>query len=675
MLSSVKRSLGLVTVTESKGYIRIEGIPVSTITDDILKRWETSRITKHMFSYVGWSHLVFPSFFALEVAKIFLDLISNQNWRTNRRALKVILEELYENTWLKRINEAHDSPLDYSRLSEIKFKLLPHQMEFLDKYNYIKPRYGLSGCLLMVPPGGGKTISDISIAVCAKAEVVIIISPLNAVREVWQKTLLNDMSSPQRVWLEADKKPMNLEDRWFIFHYESLESAIVLAERCKNKRVVIILDESHSFNDPKSLRTQRFLTLCKAAKPTDIIWASGTPIKALGSEAVPLLKSIDPLFTDFVAERFRKMYNSDSSKCNEILNYRLGLISYKAPKSNFVADKPIIEDRYVKIPNGEKYTLPLIKELMINFIKERKAYYDSRKKEMTKYYYDTLKTYHEPTLSKDAELKMYARYSAIVKKLSTKGFDPRADLEDAKFCNQYERQIISPKLPSDVRKLFMDYRTVVKYVDLKIRGECLGRILSKEREQCNVDLLASVPFAEIIDNALKKTLIFTSYVNVVNATRDKLTNDGYSPLVVYGATNSQLQPIIKSFTQNQEINPLIATYQSLSSAVPVLAANTLIMLNSPFRFHEQEQAISRCSRIGQDSPVYVYRYFLDTDGVPNISTRSEDIFEWSKQQVNQILGTDLPEDNNLGLESLSVYLPEGYFSRQPSKPFHPVAQW
>ena len=81
-------------------------------------------------------------------------------------------------------------------------------------------------------------------------------------------------------------------------------------------------------------------------------------------------------------------------------------------------------------------------------------------------------------------------------------------------------------------------------------------------------------------------------------------------------------------------------------------ANNLIMLNSPFRYHEQEQAISRCLRLGQDKTVTVYRVFLNTGKVPNLSTRSEDINEWSRQQVDAIIGIDSSTDMGFGMESI-----------------------
>ena len=154
-----------------------------------------------------------------------------------------------------------------------------------------------------------------------------------------------------------------------------------------------------------------------------------------------------------------------------------------------------------------------------------------------------------------------------------------------------------------------------------------------------------------------------------------LVNEGYKPLKVYAETNSELVPMVKQYREDPDINPMVTTYASLSTAVPLMMANTLIMLNSPFRHHEQDQAVSRCNRLGQDKQVYVYRFFLDTEGIPNLSTRSEDIFEWSKQQVEQILGVSVPPDadENIALESELGFV--NYYDYKPTRPFMASLDW
>ena len=189
---------------------------------------------------------------------------------------------------------------------------------------------------------------------------------------------------------------------------------------------------------------------------------------------------------------------------------------------------------------------------------------------------------------------------------------------------------------------------------MTILGEALGSVLGKIRVQCNVDVALAienvvreknttkekviVSTTDLINNASKKTIFFTSYVEVVKALQEKCIALGFKPLVVYGDTNKDLVNIVKEFDQNKDANPLIATFQSLSTAVPFVMANNVIMLNNPFRPHEYQQAEARAARIGQDSVVDVTDVFLDTKGVPNISTRSKDILDWAAENVAAMLG-------------------------------------
>lgn len=675
MINDIRRITGMIDVREEKGLISITGIPSYTFTNDIKRVWNTVRVNNYMFVKVTRSEMTLFSFFAVEFEIILQRLLESSEARTNRRALREILKQLRENTWLARRDMEHPPLLDSVYLKEIKFQLLPHQQQFYDFYNYTKLRYNLRGMLLMVPPGGGKTISGISIACCLKADIVYIVCPNNAVYEVWEKTLLNDMAKKQSVWVSRDNKPIPKDVRWLIFHYEDLDKAVQLAKLSNGKKAAILLDESHNFNDITSLRTQRFLQLCKDTRSQDILFASGTPIKAMGSEAIPLLRAIDPLFNKYVEDRFKKAFGQNANKANEILAHRLGVISFKVAKSTFMEKEPIIEDRAIKIPNGKEFTLPVVRDIMVAFIKERLDYYNARKDDYTKFYFECLRIHYESKPRSEVEKREYVVYREYIDHFRKKGFDPMADNDKAKFCNQFEKQYIEPAIPEKIRKQFRDVKTVVKYVELKVRGECLGRILYRERERCINELTKNINFADIIDNAEKKTLIFTSHVSAVDTAAELLINEGYKPLRVYAETNEDLVPMVKQYREDENTNPMIATFKSLSTAVPLIMANTLIMLNSPFRYHEQEQAISRCNRLGQDKQVYVFRFFLDTDGIPNLSTRSEDIYEWSKQQVTQILGIDVPPevDGTIALESEFGKI--GSTNYIPKHPLHASLDW
>ena len=650
MFARIRRAIGAISVTEIAGQIHLEGIPANFITADIRREWGTSRINSYMFTSFTPYEIKLPSFFALEFLYILEKLRTTKGIRTNRRALDRIIRDLKDNTWLKNISIEHEPVLNFDRLKEIKLEMKEHQLKFLKWNNWTKPRYGLNGTLLSVPPGGGKTVNNIALACCAEAEVTFIISPLNAVDDVWNKTLKNEMVHPQKTWVASHDQPFDPSAKWCIFHFERLAEAVKLAAHHRGKRAVVILDESHGFNDMNSQRTALFLQLCQVLEPTDVIWASGTPIKAIGSEAVPLLRTIDPLFTEDVEARFKKMFAGDQSRAYDILNNRLGMISFKVPKSAFMTDeKPIVQDIYVEAPNSEEFTLPKVKEMMEAYIKERTVYYSYHKDRFYETYMRGLDIY-EKTIKSDSERVEYSEYKRIVNIFVKQGFDNRTMGKMATKANLFEKTKIIPALPRDMKNQWIEAKSVVKYVMLKIRGECLGRVLSKQRERCHVAMVRSIDFEKYIDTAEKKTLVFTSFVPVVDEAFNFLKEEGYKPLRVYGDTNNELTSIIKSFREDEDVNPVIATYQSLSTAVPMTEANVLLLLNSPFRFHEQNQAISRCWRMGQDTQVYVYRFFLKTGNTPNLSTRSEDIQEWSRQMVDAIIGIDSGTEFDMGME-------------------------
>lgn len=85
-----------------------------------------------------------------------------------------------------------------------------------------------------------------------------------------------------------------------------------------------------------------------------------------------------------------------------------------------------------------------------------------------------------------------------------------------------------------------------------------------------------------------------------------------NPVVVYGKTNNELNKTVGLFEKDIDLNPLVATYQSLSTAVPLVMADTMIMLNAPFRAYIHEQAISRIHRLGADTQTIVWEAYLNT---------------------------------------------------------------
>ena len=662
MFSLARRLIGNILVEEKNGIIFISGIPSYSMTNDISRIWNTSRINTHLFIKIDRNSVVIPSFFALELLYI-LGKFEEDNFRysTNIRAIRRIRELLLENTWLKQTKEEYDYKfLDYKRLKELNYKPLDHQSRFFKAYEEHTSRFKLNGYMLAAAPGSGKTFTGMALSLLVNSDLVIVVCPKNAVYKVWEKSLKEDFKKTPKYYLAADGKPLDLKANYYIFHYESLEYALDLAVKLRNvKNPVVILDESHNLNEITAQRTQKFIQLCKSLDAKHVLWASGTPLKAMGGEAVPFLRSVDPLFTSDAERRFLNIFGKNVQRANDILKHRLGFLSFKVEKHEYSDGKYEEIEKSISIPTGNKYTLSAIREDMRAFIQERAIHYQSERKKYEKAFYDGLK-YHEEndliTLMKQERYQIYRDYlEEIIRR-----YDPSTMKDEALYCNTYEKKEIIPNLPKELKKEFDNARSVIKYVELKIQGEALGRVLSRKRVECHLDMIEHIGLADIVEYSKKKTIFFTSYVEVANKTFSYMKEQGFKPVEVHSFTKETLTQAVTRFDKDIDINPLIATFKSLSTAVPLVMANTVVMLNAPFRDYEYQQALSRVDRIGQDEQVYIINVFLDTGTEPNISTRSKDILQWSKDQVASIMGIGVDDNIEVSVESLmeDIYEPE-----------------
>ncbi|QBP07239.1 putative DEAD-like helicase [Erwinia phage Rebecca] len=641
MFDYLRRALGFINVEEKNDIITITGFNAPLATRDILKVWKTSKIAGYLFREVTQNKISFNSFFAIEVEYILKQLYEHDKTWSDRRGLGKILELLRKNTWMRNLEEQYEDIIDLNQLKYVKKTPLPEQRNWLNYYNTVIPRYGLRGALLSAAPGAGKTLCSIMTMLCRKKDYVIVIAPKKATRDVWERTITTELTTEESVWVAEYDQPYRKGTKWIVAHYERLDEVVKMVKELRLPNVGIILDESHNLNQKtkESIRTNLFVELCQASGSQDIVWASGTALTAMGTEAVPLFRTLIPGFTNDVELAMRKIWGKTATKANDILANRLGIVSFSVPKSKFMTTKPIEMTVKIKIKNGAHYTLDNIQRIMIAFIQERFKFYTDNKPTYQKIYDDALGWY-EKTLHSPKEKEDFKLYNQYVNTFVTQGYDPYSMAHMSQYCNEYELKRIIPVLPDHMRKTFKDARSVIKYVDLKIKGECLGRVLGKERTMCHVELAEAIPFGTYIDNAKKKTLIFTDFVPALETMALICRGLGYKPVVVYGDTNKDLVEMVKSFRASEDVNPGIATFRSLAEAVPLTEANCGLMLNKPFRFHHYEQAVSRMHRIGQEDEVYIFNFVLDTGAMPNISTRSEDIMAWSKSQVDALMGLD-----------------------------------
>lgn len=656
--NSLRRLIGAIKVIESGNQIHLVGLPGTMLRDDILSVWQSSQITDNLFSHVGQNDLAFNKFFAPDIVYAFERMIGEKRRGHHLRAMKHVVELLYVQTWLKHTKEQHSDIIDLSQLNRFIFTPLDHQMGFLTTYNKAVPRFLLKGYLLGAGPGTGKTMTELFWSACLHADVNIIVCPKNAVHRVWYNTIMGSDEGPsiykkaQKTWTSLDgiDPPRGMDH--YIIHYDYLEKFVSMLGHLNIRNHTIGLDESHNMNEIDSFRVATFAALCHQTNCKHVLWESGTPVKALGGEMAPLLLTIDPMFDKDAQMRFKAIYGKATGRANDILAARMGRMTYKVYSTSVIKGKPEHKRLNIQIPNGGEYTLDSVRDEIRAFAKQRGEYYLKNMKYFEKQYELALNHfYHSLTTSEQrSEFKKYQSYIKQIRR----GYDPKEHAQIANFCNHYEKKVIMPTLPKPMKDAFKANRSVIKYYKLKVLGEALGQVLGKKRAQCVIDMLPYVGMEKIIDTAIKKTMIFTSYVPVVDAADAYLKKAGFQPVLVYGKTNNELAQNVAKFTKDVDLNPLIATYASLSAAVPVVAANEMIMLNSPFRSYEYDQSVARTFRQGQDTQVYVNDVFLDTGSQPNISTRNKDILDWSRKQVEEIMNF---KAQGMGLEEYAEFKP------------------
>lgn len=442
--------------------------------------------------------------------------------------------------------------------------------------------------------------------------------------------------------------------------------------RYNNK--VSVTGNCHSLNSHNSERSIQFRELVSKIDPIFCLWMSGTPIKALGTETMTMFATIDRLFDKSVYKSFLKVFGISGVYAISVMAHRLQLVRSEI-KTNGSGVEQYTHKVKVTLQNGADYTLKTISNKMIDYVKERKEYYQKNAKKYEDDFFSSIEVYRSRVVKGRGDTSFFrADLEDYLSKAKTlhNGYSP-TDPKHKQYvleCNHYEDKVIIPRLPNDVKKVFRKAKSVYKYVELTIMGEALGNILGKARSRCNADMVKQLVtdakvisedgeiyqsnLPDLILNAQAKTIIFTDYVEVVKETEYQLKLKGFKPISIFGETTSGngLALQTKIFKEDSEINPLITTYKTLSEAVPLTEANRVIFLNLPFRSGTYEQAVKRANRIGQTLDVDLFEVTLDTGEEPNISTRNEDILKWSEEQVALILGKKLPEENKEILHGL-----------------------
>ena len=619
-------------VKEEGTHYTIRNFPVLRFFNKLRKEYKTSKL-EHLFEVIGIRlfsansrTIVIHKFFVPEL----LYLLSKYEFPSS------LINTIRSNTWVGAPTLVTSS-VDLAYINKmIDVKLYEHQTEFLKNYVTNKVTNHLRGYLLSFEQGLGKTITSLCLMEGLKKEHIVIICPKNTMMETWNAHLIKFFKDKQKVWVAGyTKGPLTTSAKWVIVNYERIDEIKEFLIKNQMNNLGIIVDESHNFLRTSSQRTQLLIDLANYNRNADILLMSGTPIKSCGVEMIPLLRVLDPYFDDDAVTIFKRTFGFNTSIANDVLNVRLDRMMTRVRKD--ILDLPEKKETTIniKMPTGWKYTASQVEKQIVTFVKERQDYYNQNLQSYLDAFEEVIEWLQdEPTVGSQPD---FQRYLSIIDWLRESNISDARGNADIVWANQYEKDVLIPALPEDLRKQFIWSKSVVKYLPLKIKGEVIGQLLTRLRMQMTTEMLQAADIKQYVDNAMKKTVVFTSYVDTIEVAYDYFKANGYNVAAVYGKTASELIATVKRFQEDQSVNPLIASLKMISTGATLTAANTVIFLNKPWRSIEYQQASDRVHRIGQDTECEIISLVLDTGKEANLSTRMEDIIQWSNDQFDQIV--------------------------------------
>lgn len=682
----------------TKNQIIVEGINLKLVYRDF-EKYIGSKMLYNILDKSGRWEMKFQKFYLPDMYHVVLELLNNDKFKRRivSRSKLQKLKELFETIPLvqniKLIQNTKDEDIPSVNKSILKnifvpgFKLFEHQDKFIDNCLFKSKLMDLRGYLLDAGPGLGKTINSIALMELLGADKIIVVCPKKAVIDVWEETINRIYSKPQTYNLSIDSVKggkvklanFSLDSKFMVCHFEALDKLVASLRNIPSGRYTVVLDESHGLNSYKSQRSTLFRELNKIVNPYFCLWMSGTPLKALGSETMTMFETIDKLFTPEVVKSFTSVFGISGVYAASVMANRLQLVKATIKAQGSGVEQFTYQSKVV-LPDAWKYTLTTIREEMKKYIRERTAFYHEFREEYIEEYFEGIEEF-KSNLGSNFDSKMQIaldEYLAKTKELHD-GYNPTSPVHKQYIidCNYFEDKVIIPILSNKTKKIFRKAKSVYKYVELTIIGETLGNVIGRKRTECNKAIVEAMAksftvvneesketyetnLSEVIREAEAKTLIFTDYVDVLKRCNEILIEEGFHPITIFGETTTTigLSNQVKQFKENSKINPLITTFKTLSEAVPLTEANTVIFLNLPFRSGTYDQAVKRANRIGQTKDVHLYEVTLDTGGEENISTRNLDILKWSEEQVSILMGDKKGEMEVVSKLTIDHFLPD-----------------
>lgn len=616
--------------------------------------------------YISWSEseIKFFNFFAIEVYELFADL--GEQYMDD--VYKEIAEELYSTTWISNFERKEKIETPTFALNKFTISPKDFQLNFIKSYIGLKMAHSLDGYVLSFEQGLGKTFTAIALAECLSKEHIYIICP-NSLKDVWAEEIKKYYKKYQRdenlfkeeVYVIGgnSKYKINKNNKFFICNQESIQNLFPFVD--PNRNNMILVDESHNFRGLYTKRVELLLKLKEKSNCHDCLMMSGTPIKAIPNEMVPTLRMIDPHFTATLADIYYKTFTDRSITSAVIVKERFKRVIYrKLKKDTLKLPEKHISEMKMKIPKYDKFLInsvskDILDEYHYDYLKRLKSGLFTNNK-LSPFYRSTAPNYdfYKEQLEFERIVRKYSRtHTDVTQNYLNFIFQRTEDISwelinamnvERKYFDFLNKNVI-PFIndQKEKYKVTKDFNNIFGWAIAAkgASGSAIGKIIAQYKNNCFIQIwkFNSEEFIEMINNNIKKTVIFTSMVPTANYISDDLSKKGIKNIKITGEIGNRLD-LINKFKQDDDYRVLIATTQTLANGVTLTEATQMFFFGTPYRSVDFEQACDRIHRIGQTDPVFIYNILLWSKD-KNITNRIDEIMNWSGEMFDSLINENL----------------------------------
>jgi superfamily II DNA or RNA helicase len=665
-------------VTVENGNIVIKGINCNLLLYRIKEKYSEAKL-KYIFEYkyndrsyklyqkkrigkgdMKIDYVYAPVFFCLELVDLFNELGDHYHDASYKRIAGLI----YDASWLSKADAVTVPELDTTPLKNLRIELMEHQVKFIKAWPQLKNQLNTNGYVLAFKPGKGKTLTAIGLAECLSARKVYIVCP-NNLKDNWALEIKkyyakydNEATWMRDVCILGTKYGNPDTARFIITNNENIKLMLPIVS--KDSDSVFILDECHNFRNFNGGRSKELFDLCDKIGSRNVLCVSATPIKAAPAEITPVLRIIDPTFTDEAANMYAHCFDLSNTMAMSLVSKRFGMVIYRPADVNVDLPPKHSDTLEYAISNEDRYYLDVVHQEIVDDFKQRHAQWMKSSQPAIQGFSNLI---HQYALCDKRMCNGYISWVTTsadsLRGGDNNDFHEVAIQEYKEFIDTYIRPNSNcPATTADsLLKLQNEFITAAK----RDMGKAAGSILPKRRTEMFIKLYEEnkQDIYERIRNRGKKTIIFSTMVPVVKYISKDLNDFGIGAVTISGDTKNRLETLTR-FREDPNVLVLVATSWCMGVGVTLTEASQMFFFGTPWRSTDFEQASDRIHRIGQTDAVDIWTVKMKSKKA-NLSDRMQKILEWSGKMFDTaITAAEFGEDAEAAPATESVAVDELY---------------